>query len=150
VHPDQIVPLQEGHEIACKELVDGDVCRELRPVVFEESHAIVEQRPERVVAKAVVVRLEPIGVQTDRGVGYALALIDLRSGRLSCGELPAPPEPYPSAFLQRSAQANRETTRRRALPGVGDAIGDDDEPAHRASSHDLLSRMAELMMPTML
>ena len=34
------------------------------------------------------------------------------------------------------------------LLGRGDPIGDDDEAAQKAASHDLLRRMAELIRPT--
>ena len=52
------------------------------------------------------------------------------------------------AFAQSLRQCDRQPTLIAALAGATDPVGDDNQAAHRIALHGLLSKTAQLMMPT--
>ena len=134
VHPDQIVVAQIRVELLGEQLVDlavGDV-----PVAIEarEIEPVVEQRPERAVGEAAVVALEGSRREVDRDVGDVAGARDLGDRRGGIGLLAAPAEPDAAGLAQGGQDADRQPARGRgpAARDRRDAIGDDDEAAHRA------------------
>ena len=65
------------------------------------------------------------------------------------GELPAPAEPQAAAAPERLADRDGKAAGALdALARQDDAVGDDDQAAHEATSQLTLSLIAELMRPT--
>ena len=75
----------------------------------------MEQRPQHFVRVAVVVQLELALAQIDRGVGDAVADVDIGLAGLLLDRLAAPAEPQSAGALQRAEDADREPAGRRGF-----------------------------------
>jgi hypothetical protein len=150
VHPDHVVGLEQRQQPARERRVDLLVCVQLVAVVGEEAQRRMQHRPQHVVAVAVVVLVELPAVERHRRVRHAAAPDDIGLAVDSRAELAVPAEPESPVALERRAQADGEPAGHLLLRGIRDAIRDRDEAAHKASSHDLLRRIAAVMIPTML
>src|ERR1035441_366203 len=102
------------------------------------------QRPKRGIAEAVVVKLELLGRQFNGDVANALLLdvLGLGGGRLA--RRAAPAEPNTARLAQRREQTNRQAARGCRVTRNRDAVGHRHQAAHRASSQERESRMAQL------
>src|SRR4030095_10136461 len=116
---------------------------------LHQADAIVEQRPQRRVGEVVVEALELRWRQVeDRELHLALAR-GLCRRRRRFRQLAAPAEPQAAAAPQRLADRNGKAAGALdPLSWQDDAVGDDDQAAHEATSQLTLSLMAELMRPT--
>src|SRR5690606_545286 len=70
VHPHDVVAREQRFEAAYEHGVDVAIRTELRAVVLEKAEAVMEQRPQRVVAETVVVLLELPLVELERCIGH--------------------------------------------------------------------------------
>uniref|UniRef100_A0A0N5A4L2 Secreted protein n=1 Tax=Parastrongyloides trichosuri TaxID=131310 RepID=A0A0N5A4L2_PARTI len=110
----------------------------------------MEQRPQRAVGVAVVVLVDVLRLQIDGGDGDAGPVLDVQLAGEMLDRLAGPAEPQAVVFPQRRRQGHGQAAGRprRRILGRRNAVGDDNQPAHRASVHDRLSSTAQLMMPT--
>ena len=150
--PDEVVRPQQSGQMAGEEPVDLYVPPLLATLVCRQIHAVVKQRPQGLVGESVVV-LGPFGSRQVEGrIGDLSGRRDLRSARPVPDRFAAPSEPQAPGLPERGFQRDRKPAGAGPRPsGVtrdGDAVGNDDYPAHRTSSQLRLSRIAELIWPT--
>ena len=98
VDPDRVVRLQQLRELVCELRIDGVVGVVLRFLVREAIREVVEDRPQRAVAVAVVVRVEFGGLQIDGGEVDVAANQYLGLGPGSSAVSPLQPNQMPPVF----------------------------------------------------
>lgn len=148
VHPHDVVRAQEARHLICEIGIDADVAGEVRACVFRKIGPIVQHRPQHAVGEAVVIFMIVRRGEIERHVVQILALDHLRGDGRILGHAAAPAAPYALATAQRGLHSDHEPAR---LPRSGkrDAIRDDHQPRHHASSQRFDRCMAELMTPAM-
>ena len=139
VHPDQVVVAQIGIKLLGEQLVDLAVGHVPVAIEARQVEAVVEQRPQRAVGEAAVVALEGARREVEGDVGDVAGAKDFWHRRGGLGLLSAPAEPDAAGLAQGGEDADREPARGRGLVARDrrDAIGDDDEPAHRPGRYPL-------------
>ena len=115
-------------------------------LIFGEIDPIVEQRPQRAVGVAVIIFLDVLLLEVDRRRRHAVLALEIDVAGEVVGPLARPAEPDAAILAQRRGQRDGEPALRAAAGG--DAVGNDDQAAQRTMLHGLLSRTAQLIMPT--
>ena len=117
---------------------------------FRQIDAVVQDRPQHAVGKAVVIFLKIGRRQIERDERPSPTLNDRRRAeRAILAHLPAPAEPDALAPFQRRVDGDGQASglTRHLGVGNGDPIRHDDQPRRHTSSHLTDRRIAELMMP---
>ena len=94
VHPDRVAVAQQRAQPAREDMVDLEIAVIFAPLIFDEPHAVVEQRPQHAVAVAVVVVVEVLLVEVDRRIGDRAGRVEAKRAGLARHGLAAPAEPY--------------------------------------------------------
>ncbi|MNS92022.1 hypothetical protein D3C72_1261390 [compost metagenome] len=150
VDPDDVVVLQQRHQLAREQLVHAAVAADEAGIEMRQVQAVVEHRPEHVVAVAQVVAVVVVATQVERGERHlaGLLLVQLAFARgAALDDLPAPAEPQAAALLQALAQGHGQAAGG-GLARVGHAVRNNDETTHMHESQGADRRTAALMMPT--
>ncbi|MCY1533345.1 hypothetical protein D9M68_686670 [compost metagenome] len=150
VDPDDVVVLQQRHQLAREQLVHAPVAADEAGIEMRQVQAVVEHRPEHVVAVAQVVAVVVFAAQVERGQRHlaGLLLVHLAFARgPAFDDLPAPAEPQAAALLQALAQGHGQAAGG-GLARVGHAVRNNDETTHMHESQGADRRTAALMMPT--
>jgi hypothetical protein len=151
VHPDEVVRLQEPRQSRGEARVDVPVDVELRPLEAHQVDAEVQQRPQAVVAEAVVVAVVLVLREVERRAGDAGGLLGLQARLVRARQAAAPAEPQPAALPQRIDEPDGEAARGRRAAHRPDAVRDGDEAGgrlHVKASQPRERRMAAFTMPT--
>ncbi len=149
VHPHQVVGAQEPRKRLRELAVDPPVRLELAALEVRQVDAKVQQRPEAIVAEAIVIAVEVRLREVERREGDAGShlLVQPRPP----GRMPAPPEPEAAALAQRLDQADREPAGGGRPAHRPDAIRHRDQPRrplHVKTSQPRDSRVAAFTIPT--
>jgi hypothetical protein len=151
VHPDEVVRLQEPREPRGEARVDVAVDVELRPLETHQVDAEMQQRPQAVVAEAVVEAIVLVLREVERRAGDAGSLLDPEARLVRSRHAAAPSEPEPAPLPQRVDQPDREAARGRRAAHRPYPVRDGDEACwrlHVKASQPRERRMAAFTMPT--
>ena len=135
VHPDDVVVAQQRLELAGEDLVHAPVTRDVARVEIGQVQPVMKHRPQHAVRIAHVKGLVVGPTEVDRhqlhGAGLLRAQFTLPIGaaRRVFDDLSAPAEPEAAGVAQHVAQRDGQPARG-GLARIGNAVGDDDEPAH--------------------
>ena len=146
LHPHHVVRLDQRQHRIGKPLVGALVAAGEAALVLGQVDAIVEQRPQRAVGIAVVVFLDVLLFEVDRGRGHAVGALEVDQPGELVGHFARPAEPDPAMGAQRRRERDGQPALRSA--SGADAVGDHHQPAHRIALHGRLSRTAQLISPT--
>ena len=111
---------------------------------------VMKQRPECTIGKAVIIIVEIILTQIQRGIANIARICDFRRHGRAVGGLTTPAEPQTAIFTQGIVQGDSKPAGLRFLVGCNsNAIGDNNQSlTHRASFQLRLNRVAQVIMPT--
>ena len=135
--------------------VDAFIALARLAFVLGEVEPVVEQRPQRRIGVTIVIFVDVALRQVDCRSGHAV--IGLRvdmPGASALAFLPRPAEPQPLSIAECGMQGARKAAlcaRCATCLGHCNAVGDNDESGvigQRTSLHGLLSRPAQLIIPT--
>ncbi len=147
--PQHVVGLDQRQHRIGEAIVHPLVAAGETALIFGQIDAIVEERPQCAVGVAVIIFLDVLLLQVDRRGGDAVVALEVDAPVELLGSLARPAEPDAAIFAQRRLHRDGQPALRAAGGRWGrDAIGDDDQPVHRIALHGLLSKTAQLMMPT--
>src|SRR5690606_1305226 len=141
VYPDEVVRFEQRNEPPREEPVDPAIDFVLLPAVREKRQQEMEQRPQGVVAEAVVVGLVLLLVQVDRRVADLAGCGNSGFPRFLRRRAAAPPEPQPALLPEGGHETDREAAGRLAAFRQRDPVRYGDQ-----SSHPALSRANRFIM----
>ncbi len=136
VDPDEVFFLDQWQHRVGEARVDPLVALTEIAVVFGQIDAVVEQRPERAVGVAVVVFLDILRFEVDRGSGDAVVALHVEVAGELLGFLSGPAEPDAAMFAQGGVERHGEPPLRpggACRLGDGDPVRDDDQSTHYKS-----------------
>src|SRR6185369_6615415 len=150
VHPDQVVLVDQrgygiGETLVHPRITAGKAALELREV-----EPVVEEGPKRAVRIAIIIFVDILRFQVDGCSGDAEISLEIDMARERLRLLAGPAEPDAVALPQRRGQRDCQAALiAGAIAGWRrDAVGDNDQAAHRTELQGLLSRDAQLIRPT--
>src|SRR5271168_5364047 len=132
MYPDEVVFTDNLAQSLGIETIDREISVVFRSVVAKRAREVVMDRPERAVAKAVVVRFETIRGQVDRSELNAAVFLNRRCRRRIFACFATPTEPHAAArTLERGEHSDRKTSCGRTLIREGYPIRHGDETGHQ-------------------
>ena len=108
----------------------------------------MEQRPQRLVGIAIIIFVDILFFQVDRRGLHPVIIGKADMAGEIVGRAARPADPDAAAFAQRLRQRHGKATLIGGAIGATDPVGNDYQTAHRITLHGLLSKTAQLMMPT--
>ena len=130
--------------------VDAAIALEIAALESREVDAKVQERPQAVVAEAVVVAVELVLREVERRHRQAVDLLRMQARAARRGRAPAPAEPQPAVLAQGIDQPHRESARGGGPAHGPDAVRHDDEARRLQAnaSQPRERRIAAFTMPT--
>ena len=133
VHPDGIVGLQERTQRVGKALVDVEIALVVAGLELRQVEPRVKHRPQHGVGIPEIVFLVLAVAERKGGNGRRIGLRDV-GGRAQLlalfAGLAAPTQPQAVSGAQNVGDGDHHAPSLRRLAQVGDAVGDQDDPAH--------------------
>jgi hypothetical protein len=108
VDPDQVLGLYERAHRLGEALVHPLVAAREAAVIFGEVDAVVEERPQGSVGVAVIIFLDVLFLEVDRGGGDALVALEVDLAGELLGLVPGPAEPDAAILPERGGERDRK------------------------------------------
>ncbi len=147
VDPQRVAIFEQWRQFLGEQPVDAHIAFAGGAVVIDQIQTEVQQRPQRTIGEAVVVRIHVALVEVhgdELNVAFGLLV---HAAAIAAYGLATPAEPHTAALFERCQQANRQTAGT-VLAGHCNAIGYHHQTTHDASCQLRDKRIAAMINPT--
>ena len=132
MHPDEVIRLEQAHELACKQPVNAPVSFKKARIKTRKVQAVMKHRPKHAIAVAQVVAVVVFGAQINRGQRDPAGLVYMQlalAWRAIADDISAPAKPQPPSLIQSRSQGNSQAAGS-CFSGVCNAIGHNNQATH--------------------
>ena len=130
MHPDGIVALDQRLQRLGKALVDPLISAAKAAYIFGQVHAIMEQGPQRAIGIAIIIFIDVLLFQIDRGGAYTVIFVQPDMAGEFVRRLAGPAEPDALMLAQCRRQRDGQPALRSIGAGLLNAVGNNNQAAH--------------------